>query len=159
MALRPCRECGREISTEAATCPQCGVPRPTQPETAPTSAEHVVEPRLKGLEGWLLLFGIALVLGALVSLLQLAVADDGFTRVLSGLDLVVAAWLLYAFFTTRRYFPRAAIILFIAVPIFALIGWILEPTNFREFFGGLLRAAIWVPYLRWSKRVRNTFVN
>ena len=28
MALKPCRECGREVSTEAATCPQCGVGHP-----------------------------------------------------------------------------------------------------------------------------------
>ena len=30
MALAPCRECGREVSTEAQTCPQCGVPAPTR---------------------------------------------------------------------------------------------------------------------------------
>jgi hypothetical protein len=29
MALAPCRECGREVSTEAPSCPSCGVPRPT----------------------------------------------------------------------------------------------------------------------------------
>jgi membrane protein YdbS with pleckstrin-like domain len=28
MALFPCRECGREISTEAPSCPHCGVPSP-----------------------------------------------------------------------------------------------------------------------------------
>lgn len=30
MALAECRECGRQISTEAATCPHCGVPRPAE---------------------------------------------------------------------------------------------------------------------------------
>ena len=29
MALKPCRECGKEVSTKAKTCPQCGVPHPT----------------------------------------------------------------------------------------------------------------------------------
>lgn len=29
MALMPCRECGREVSTTAATCPGCGTPTPT----------------------------------------------------------------------------------------------------------------------------------
>jgi len=28
MALQPCRECGRHVSTKAATCPHCGVPSP-----------------------------------------------------------------------------------------------------------------------------------
>ncbi len=29
MALTPCRECGREVSSEAFSCPQCGAPRPS----------------------------------------------------------------------------------------------------------------------------------
>lgn len=29
MALEECRECGGQISTEAETCPNCGVPDPT----------------------------------------------------------------------------------------------------------------------------------
>lgn len=29
MVLRPCRECGAQVSTEAASCPHCGVPSPT----------------------------------------------------------------------------------------------------------------------------------
>lgn len=28
MALRPCRECARLVSTEAPLCPQCGAPAP-----------------------------------------------------------------------------------------------------------------------------------
>lgn len=30
MALASCRECGSKVSTEAETCPQCGVPNPTR---------------------------------------------------------------------------------------------------------------------------------
>ncbi len=35
MALKPCKECGREISTEAKTCPNCGERNPT---AAPVNA-------------------------------------------------------------------------------------------------------------------------
>jgi len=31
MALKPCRECKKQVSTEAATCPHCGVPQPVAP--------------------------------------------------------------------------------------------------------------------------------
>lgn len=31
MALRPCKECGRRISSEAPHCPNCGVPSPALP--------------------------------------------------------------------------------------------------------------------------------
>lgn len=37
MALTPCRECGRTISTEAATCPGCGVPDPGRGYPAATA--------------------------------------------------------------------------------------------------------------------------
>lgn len=32
MALGPCRECEREVSSEAESCPHCGVPKPVRPE-------------------------------------------------------------------------------------------------------------------------------
>ena len=34
MALQPCRECGKEISTETSACPHCGAGHPT---TGPSS--------------------------------------------------------------------------------------------------------------------------
>ena len=34
MALKKCRECGKKVSTEAATCPSCGVPNPTFKQTS-----------------------------------------------------------------------------------------------------------------------------
>jgi hypothetical protein len=49
MALHPCRECGRRVSTEAPSCPACGVPTPTAgplrpqqaaPETRPSASDH-----------------------------------------------------------------------------------------------------------------------
>ena len=30
MPLKPCRECKKKVSTEANTCPNCGVPNPTK---------------------------------------------------------------------------------------------------------------------------------
>ena len=30
MALKPCRECNKKVSTEASVCPLCGVPNPTK---------------------------------------------------------------------------------------------------------------------------------
>jgi len=34
MALKPCRECGAQVSTEAEVCPHCGVRSPTATSTA-----------------------------------------------------------------------------------------------------------------------------
>src|SRR5689334_11699865 len=40
MALRSCRECGKDVSTEARTCPHCGIPRPAPEHAPPTSQER-----------------------------------------------------------------------------------------------------------------------
>lgn len=42
MALTQCRECGKEVSTEALTCPHCGVPRPTAPSPPASPSPGVV---------------------------------------------------------------------------------------------------------------------
>jgi hypothetical protein len=42
MALSSCRECGKRISTEAASCPHCGVPTPS----APTKKKPIAVRRL-----------------------------------------------------------------------------------------------------------------
>ena len=39
MALKPCRECKKKVSTEAATCPNCGVPNPTIKQTVNKTVE------------------------------------------------------------------------------------------------------------------------
>jgi hypothetical protein len=58
MALVKCRECGKEISTTAATCPHCGVANPAgtrvvDPDTPPAVVESrpaVVETRREVVE-------------------------------------------------------------------------------------------------------------
>lgn len=40
MALEPCRECGKAISTEAPTCPNCGIRNPHGPQK--TTARNAV---------------------------------------------------------------------------------------------------------------------
>lgn len=56
MALAPCRECGASISTEAPTCPHCGVPHPANVAPAPPTppavaggAEAAVDFKVPGL--------------------------------------------------------------------------------------------------------------
>ena len=37
MALKPCKECGKDVSTQAKTCPHCGVDAPAQKGTQVSS--------------------------------------------------------------------------------------------------------------------------
>lgn len=59
MALKPCRECGTDVSTEAITCPRCGVPDPTghaqdhaSSKRGPTSAPGRTHSKASVLERW-----------------------------------------------------------------------------------------------------------
>lgn len=39
MALMPCRECGAQVSTEAKTCPHCGIDNPATTASVPSEAD------------------------------------------------------------------------------------------------------------------------
>jgi hypothetical protein len=49
MALKPCRECSQQVSTEAANCPRCGVPQPTKSafDAQPQSVRSTATPKRK----------------------------------------------------------------------------------------------------------------
>lgn len=41
--LKPCKTCGREVSTNASKCPHCGEVNPTTPPPKPFSEQSTVE--------------------------------------------------------------------------------------------------------------------
>ena len=41
MALKPCRECNKKVSTEASVCPLCGVPNPTKANKRQESSSKI----------------------------------------------------------------------------------------------------------------------
>lgn len=78
-------------------------------------------------------------------------------------------FLLFLFLQKSRTFPKTYIVVAIIVPCFIVLeAWfstfvspdkpMFAPDTAREFSGTLFWAAIWVPYMMISERVRNTFV-
>ena len=47
--MKPCRECKREISEQAVTCPQCGAPYPTREKWDGWGFEYKSEVEIAGL--------------------------------------------------------------------------------------------------------------
>ena len=45
MALKNCRECKKKVSTEALTCPNCGVPNPTKNFSKMKESEFILAER------------------------------------------------------------------------------------------------------------------
>ena len=82
---------------------------------------------------------------------------------------VLPLWALVLLFRTKRLFPSVMIAIYILNVVYlAADTWfasqipILRAANFGEIAGrlviGLISAAIWVPYMRVSRRIKNTFV-
>lgn len=66
MALKPCRECGHDVSTKAKACPSCGVDHPTRGALS----------RLFGGSGGMV---VAVILGVVVVAAILSPSDDRVT--------------------------------------------------------------------------------
>ena len=49
MGLAPCRECGRQVSTEAEACPHCGLPNPADVPTGKGTPEAAATTKAEGL--------------------------------------------------------------------------------------------------------------
>jgi uncharacterized protein DUF2569 len=84
--------------------------------------------------------------------------------------IVFAAALLFPFFGKRASFPKLIIIFWITNLLFvagdAMLGNLIpfvaaqdDPTTRMEIMKTVIASAIWIPYFRISKRVKNTFVN
>lgn len=82
----------------------------------------------------------------------------------------VYIFLAILFFRRSRFFPRAFIIVSIANLCFILFdAWfgslvmpdeaILDADTAKEVVRSLISATIWIPYMIFSKRVKNTFLN
>jgi hypothetical protein len=148
-----------------------------QTETASSN----VDPKLVGIEGWLVLPAIGLILGPIVAVVSLVIALGLFEDVsdagYGGLylfNILVSVGLLtlliYAatrFFGKRANAPSVMITLLMVQVVAAVVCLVLALMAEAESFAvedgkalirGLIGAAIWIPYFRVSKRVKATFV-
>ena len=89
--------------------------------------------------------------------------------IINILFILASFYLIYLFVTKDYRFPKYFIILALASWIFILIdAWlggmilnepVFDPETKEEMIRSTLYAAVWVPYMLISKRVKETFVN
>lgn len=149
---------------------------PPGPATVTTAGS-----RLAGIRGWLLLPAIGFVigpLGELLSVFALLKLSSEFERARAGNELLVLTllkigMLVYmiavavAFFQKRKRAPSACMRLLLAQVVVSFVEVVIEQhagalglvqLQIRVFLVSVLQAAIWIPYFKWSKRVKATFV-
>ncbi len=146
------------------------------PGTAATA-----DSRLVGIRGWLLLPAIGFVigpLGELVNVFTLLKLSSEFERARAGTELLVITllkigMLIYmiavavAFFRKRKGAPSSCMRLLLAQVVVSVVEAViaqhagalgLVQLQIRVFLLSVLQAVIWIPYFKWSKRVKATFV-
>lgn len=79
MALVKCKECGHEVSEQAATCPSCGIAHPALSDAVKAAATEAVKS-----SGWARLSGIAFFVGLAWVIFPMMTG--------AGRDAVAAAW-------------------------------------------------------------------
>lgn len=122
----------------------------------------------KGIDGWLILPGIGLILRPILSVIVIAIM---LTRRLEYLHLfqtllvVKIGLLIYSFYAAWRFFgkrrntPTVMVILILFGLCSQLLASILRH-DFRimPLVGGVFACCIWIPYFLVSRRVKETFV-
>ncbi len=90
-----------------------------------------------------------------------------FELVINVAFIAFSIWLLILFFRKSSRFPKMAIVLYAANAAFVLADTVtlsaigfeaFDFSSMREIMRSLISAAIWVPYMLLSRRVKNTFV-
>lgn len=151
---------------------------------------------LKGLNGWLILVGIGVVISPIRLLITLVpsyqpifedgtwealttVGSESYTpyfgslligeMVFNAIMFAASIYLIYLFFSKHHLFPKLYIVIVMATLIFIpLDAWLVtqlfpslpmfDTETTTEFLRAVLVAAIWIPYMIISKRVKATFV-
>jgi len=134
--------------------------------------------------GWLILIGVGVVLGVFTTLYGFLIDWEVYYTWSQWTDLefgialafeiicksafaILSVALAISFFTKRKIFPKLYIFICVSSILFvigdiALCQTLLEippePKDFSELGKMFLRAAIWIPYMLLSKRVKGTFV-
>lgn len=106
MPLVACPECGRSVSTQAMACPGCGLPSPGRPEIPHSEiSRSLLEALLRMLDK-----------------LESATEESKVKWLSAQLAVLPALWFAWS---SRSEMSEAPWILWLGVPFFWLIGWLM----------------------------------
>lgn len=101
MALIICKECGKEVSDQAKSCPNCGYVFPQQQYTQPYNSGEIIPKKNSGLSVAALILsilGCTFILGIIFAIVDLVKNDKSKKHLLSKIALGICAfWLIISF--------------------------------------------------------------
>jgi len=151
----------------------------------PTMTKTYNMNNLKGIGGWLVLVAIGVIAGPIHALNNFSeypslIAGENFQlidfsfkafvwseAVFFALMILVTVYVAFLFFKKRREFPSwfvGTLTAYIAFTLFDAVyaAWLMPEMPISDslgiIFGQMIQAAIWIPYMFKSERVRLTFV-
>jgi peptidoglycan/LPS O-acetylase OafA/YrhL len=160
-----CTACGAKIREGNTLCANCGraigkTELPTKKE--PPMNQRVVSGRasLSGIEGWLALLCLGFVIDPFIVIYDLTISGGNVIVVL--IDLILLGLLVFIWYLIYKKDHRFSKFVVIFLCIGALIGILnVIGTSGQDSSGfrSIVVAAIWIPYVLTSKRVKSTFIN
>jgi len=178
-----CPACASELHPGSRFCSRCGtvlIPGASNPAALPPAGPLQFR-NLNGIDGWLILIAISLAftpfviarrilrtdLPIMLAYGTLAAHSVGVAFVVRNLMTIAGLVLInILFYLKRRTFPLAMIVYWVWQILthlgeFALYATVLQERNattIMRILSPLIGAAIWIPYLLLSRRVKATFV-
>jgi hypothetical protein len=131
--------------------------------------QEKVEPNLVGLQGWLTVVSLGLLIniiklfgdvGEVVDYInsnyQSLPADKLFPVILAILlEIALTVIVVYNYALTKKHFPMV----YIMYLLYQLEFLALDESSIEKVFGATIGSLFWILYMLRSKRVKNTFVN
>jgi hypothetical protein len=185
--MEKCRACGADLPEGVTRCPRCGIANEenrAEPQTAERPGMFAPRSDLNGIGGWLILVAVGLAISPLVSLhglyrdfrllfghtnwavesyhgLALLILFEAITNTIFFLSL---AGLNYLFYLKKKSFLGWMIAFLCVQPLIILVDHLAAMRYFPTVslvhpVRALISAAIWIPYLLRSLRVKETFTH
>lgn len=157
-----CQNCGTKLEDGAKFCGTCGnvvsEVRNAKKQESPT-VQKTAHTSLPGIEGWLALLCFGLAVAPFIVGYDLLTSDG--SGIVIFIDLVLLGLMFFIWhliYKRDHRFAKFVVILLVVEALIGILGAIGTNGQDSSVFKPIVAAAVWIPYVLVSKRVKATFI-